>query len=287
MGLKTISFSPPKNGKTIFGLSMSEGGPIGVQDTESRIQWYTKPHPTIIPREFPYDNPRLPIVDNSMCENNEVIRESFKKASVIYLTQTLNLEKNRNAIKRWTTDEEIFGVCIDSGTVIWDYICDLRDDSEDSGGGTDFRSWKPVKRYNRRMFHALLRGKHVYITAHPQEIYKKSSIAGVKKWEVVGVRSHLEKKSGHWADLTVNFSLGKHATFPKMTIHEEGMGGRGGLVKGFEIQNPTFMNLIGRLGELPAAASLEEDPDQSSKDELARTIQSPHQSGIDNRIPRR
>lgn len=266
---KTIAFSPPKTGKTVFGLTMFECGTIYIIDTEARVHHYTVPHPGVDPASFPFDNPRIPRLDNHMVQSNPVLKAAFEagisKGHKIYLVQSIALDVIKDALYAFNRSPEIFGGVVDSSTVIWDYIMDLRDTSNDVGSGTDLKSWIGPKTYNRRMFHGFIAsGKHVLVTAHPQEKLKLKELAdGRREFVVDKVIPHVEKKVPHWADMVVAMEVPpkdpKHPDapiFPRLRVVDEGLGGLGGLTRGARMENPTYKALIDRLGGLTTPLSV-------------------------------
>lgn len=259
MGLKAIAFGSYKSGKSVFGLSLAEVGPIGLIDTEYRMEWYTTPIigiPATPPRLY-YTNerrvrPTLPFLS--------------KATHPIYLVQTQEVGVAGAAIEAWAKDPAISGIVIDSGSVLWDLLQDTRDESDPK---TAMLSWTPVKKTNRRlMYAAMASGKHLLITAHTQDRYKKVG----KELVVDGVRPWLEKKTPHWADLTLQFLYPEGAPHPVVQIDGEGVGGQGGVVKGRYLGDymkkppdpaPSFAELLKRLDYVPEpSATTPLDPDE-------------------------
>lgn len=246
MGLKMITFAPYKSGKTVFGLTMAELGPIGIVDTEQRIQWYTTPHPSVKPAAFPYDKPRALRPDLAFFPQNSY---------VVHLVETMEIAVAGRAIEAWTKDPDIFGVTLDSGSILWDLLQDTRDESDPK---TAMLSWTPVKRTNRRLFYALMSGgKHVVVSSHSQDVYKKVG----RELTVTGVRPWLEKKSPHWCDLVLEFAFPDGAAAPGCRVAGEGIGGAGGLTKGKIIGDPTFKKILDKIVYIPQQAPLV-DPDE-------------------------
>lgn len=254
MGLKTIGYGPYKSGKSVFGLSMAEVGHIGLIDTEDRMEWYTAPPASPVPVEpFPFDNPRL------------VRPLPFLAGArhVVYLVQTKEIAVAGRAIEAWTRDARIAGIVIDSGSVLWDLLQDTRDESDPR---TAMLSWTPVKRTNRRLMYAAMSGgKHLLITAHTQEKYKKVG----RELAVDGVRPWLEKKTPHWADLTLEFAYPDNSPHPVARVDGEGLGGQGGLVRGAIIGDPgkgekapTFGGILRRLSYIAPAPRPGPDMDE-------------------------
>jgi hypothetical protein len=258
IGLKTIAYGPYKSGKSVFGLTLAELGPIGLIDTEYRHEWYTEPAPALsatgaaLPtRPFPYDNPRL------------VRPLPFLAAArgEVYLVQTQEIGVVGRAIEAWTRDPAMAGIVIDSGSVVWDLLQDTRDDSNEKAS---MLSWTPVKKVNRRLMYAAMSGgKHLIITAHTQEKFSKVG----RELVVTGVRPWLEKKSPHWADLTLEFTYPDGCPHPIARVDGEGIGGQGGLVRGAILGDPgkgepaiTFGELVRRLSFMaPSPTPLDQD----------------------------
>jgi len=254
MGLKAIAFGSYKSGKTAFGLSMAALGPVGVIDTEDRLEWYTVPAVTQ-PRPFPFDNPRrvrpLPFLAAA--------------TGIIYLVQTKEVGRVGQAVEGFTRDASLVGVVIDSGSVVWDLLQDTRDESDPR---TAMLSWAPVKKTNRRLMYAAMSGgKHLLITAHTQEKFTKVG----RELVVSGVRPWLEKKTPHWADLTLEFTYPDGAPHPVMRVDGEGVGGQGGIVRGAILGDytktppepaPTFPGLLQRLAFVAPPPPGDPDPDE-------------------------
>ncbi len=242
MGLRVIASAQFKMGKTVFALSMAELGPIGVLDSEGRWQHYTKKHPTIKPGLFPYHCPVLPKLDNAMCKNNPKLLAALKKATVIYVVQTKDLQEGGRAVAEWTTNPDLIGIVIDSGSVLWDLFQDTRDDSDPK---TAMLSWTPIKKFLKRFHYSLdYGGKHIIETAHVQDVIKKVG----SEFVTTGQRPWLEKKTPHWADMTISFEYPQGAKWPSLIVEGEGIGGAGGLTRGVKMENCTFGELVRLTG---------------------------------------
>jgi hypothetical protein len=247
MGLRVIAYAPFKQGKTVLGLTMAELGDVGILDSEARLQHYTIPHPSIQPAKFPFDHPRAVRIDNEMCALNPKLKEALSKAGCVYVVQTKDIHEAGRAIAEFTSAPGLAGIVIDSGSILWDLFQDTRDDSDPK---TAMLSWTPIKRYLKRFHYSLDYGeKHILETAHVQEVIKKVGSEFVK----VGERPWLEKKTPHWADLTVSLEYPDNAKWPTMVVQGEGIGGAGGLRRGARVENPTFGELVRRVGALEGA----------------------------------
>jgi hypothetical protein len=253
VGLKLVPFGPNKVGKTVFGLTMAEVGPIGVIDTEGRHQWYTLPLVDAPKRPFPYDNPRRVRPDLDMLRANPTLQAAFASAHPIYLVQTVDLEKTRLATKAWNNDADIVGIDLDSGSITWDMLMSTRDDSDERKA---MLSWGPVKAWDKLYKIGLTGGnKHVIILAHAQEKLKMVKRPdGSNEFITEKIVPRLEKYSGHWADMVVTFDYPEGAKFPTLIVIDEGTGGAGGLRRGAKMPDPTFKKLLDRLGWIPATA---------------------------------
>jgi len=250
IGLKLIPYGPNKVGKTVFGLTMAERGPIGVVDTEGRHQWYTIPIEGAPARPWPYDQPRRIRPDLAMLTHNPTLQAAFSSAHPIYLVQTVDLEKTRLATKAWNNDPAIFGIDLDSGSIQWDMLMSTRDTSDERKA---MLSWGPVKEWDKLYKIGLTGGnKHVLILAHAQEKLKMVKRPdGSNEFITEKIVPRLEKYSGHWADMVVTFDYPEGAKFPTMIVIDEGTGGAGGLRRGVKMADPTFGKLLDRLGWIP------------------------------------
>lgn len=241
MGLKSIVFGPYKSTKTTFCLTMAEAGPLGAVDTEGRWQWLTIPHPTIKPGTFPFDNPRQIRPDLTYLPKIE---------HPIYLVETQQFDRCGKAMEGFTSNKSIVSVCCDSDSVIWDLLQDTRDTSDPR---VAMLAWGEVKRFWRRLHYAMASGnKHLVVTAHAQDIYKKVGSEIV----TVGTKPWLEKKTPHWVELILELQLpeahvGMPPPSPQMKVIGEGIGGVGGLHKGAIIETPTFMKILNRVKHIP------------------------------------
>src|SRR5258708_7239356 len=120
MGLKTIAYGPWSAGKSWLGLSMAQGGPIGLIDTEQRMEGDTEAAPET-PGPFPFDRPRVVL---------PTLAPLAPAASTIYLVQTNEIAVAGRAIEGWARDSRIVGMVLDSGSVLWDLLMDTRDESD-------------------------------------------------------------------------------------------------------------------------------------------------------------
>ena len=258
MGLKAIAYAGYKTGKTVFGLTMAELGPIGVIDNEGRHQWYTQPAPPSVPRrEFPFDDPRVVRTDLDMLAVNPVLAASFAACHVVYLVQTVDLERVRLAVRAFNRDPDVVGIDIDSGSIMWDMLMSTRDTSDER---KSMLSWAPVKEWDRLFKIGLTAGqKHCLLIAHAQDKLKMVKRPdGSAEFLVEKIVPRLEKYSGHWADIVVSFDMPDGATHPSLIVVDEGTGGAGGLRRGVRMDNPTFKKVVDRLGRLPDSTPVPE-----------------------------
>jgi hypothetical protein len=249
VGLKTIGFASYKSGKTVFGLTMAEVGNIGVVDTESRVQWYTIPHPNKTKEVmFPYNNPRLLRPDLHFLPKTE---------NIIYLVETMELGVAGKAIQEFSKNNAIVGMSIDSGSILWDELQATRDDSDPK---MSMLSWTPIKRTNRRLLYAMTSGnKHVFLSAHAQVMMKKVGSELVE----TGIKPWLEKKTPHWADIVLEFNYPDDAPYPAFRVAGEGIGGAGGLTRGKIVEDPTFKKLLDRI-----TYTIPDEPESQTPDEI-------------------
>ena len=256
MGLRVIAYAPFKQGKTVLGLTMAELGDVGILDSEARLQHYTIPHPSIKPAAFPFDHPRAVRTDNEMCRLNPKLKAALAKAGCVYVVQTKDIHEAGRAIAEFTSAPALCGIVIDSGSILWDLFQDTRDDSDPR---MSMLSWTPIKRYLKRFHYSLDYGeKHVLETAHVQEVIKKVGEQFVK----AGERPWLEKKTPHWADLTVTLDYPDNAAWPTLVVMGEGIGGAGGLRRGARLENATFGDLVQRAGADVKAITPELPPEE-------------------------
>jgi hypothetical protein len=266
MGLKVIAYAPPKNGKTVFGLTMAEEGAVGVIDAEGRLQWYTEPLPNAPKRPWPYDNPRR-ILPSLGCLANPTLAAAFANAHPIYLVETVALEQMRKACKVWNNDPDIFGIDLDSATIAWQQLCATRDTSDEK---KSMLSWAPIKEWDNLFKIGLSGGgKHVCMIAHAQEKVKLIRRPdGTSEFVTDKVVPRLEKYSGHWADMTVTFDMKEGAKYPNLVVIDEGTGGAGGLTRGSKLPDPTFAKLLRKLGRLPQVTAVPQADDVGYRNQM-------------------
>jgi len=275
MGLKEISFAPFKMGKTVHALSAVELGDVGYIDNEFHARPYLHPHATLKPRGKPFQMPMQTRTDLHMCQANPTIGQAFASRNTVYLFESMDFGDQMAAVEAFSNEPSIATIVLDSGSIIWDLLGDVADElneesarkNAEKGRGDQSTlgrlAWNKPKKYNRRMFYACMRsGKHIIMTSHQQENWKEG---GDGKLVLVGVKPWLEKKSPHWADLTVEFALpdAKRDTstgdlvygVPSVKVVGENLGGgpNGCFVKGTVIKNPTFKQLVD-LSQLTVSA---------------------------------
>lgn len=265
MGLKVINFAAFKQGKTVLGLSAVELGAVGYHDNEYHARPYLRPHSTTKPAAFPFDKPMETRTDLGMCTSNPVIAAAFASRSPIFLVETMEFDAVTQATEAFANDPRVVTMVYDSGSIVWDLVGDLADEANEESAlkneakGRGYEStigrlaWTKPKKFLRRMFYAQMQsGKHIYITAHVQEVFKE--VDG--KLTLVGVKPWLEKKSPHFADLIteavmpegkMDYATGKMSLpTPKIKVVGENLGGglNNCFAKGTVIDNPTFARLV-------------------------------------------
>jgi hypothetical protein len=226
---------------------MAEVAPTGVIDNEGRLQWYLREHPTIKPRTFPYDKPRAVRLDLPMVVDNPTLQATFTNAHPIFLVETANLTRMREATDEWNKSKEVGCIDLDSGSGYWDVLSGTRNIEDDDAFG---KSWGPVYEYDR-LFKVSLNvgGKHCMISAHEKEEVKIVKDGGKTKRIPTGrMLARMGKDASHWADLTVRLDFASGAPHPTLTVTDEGTGAAGGLRAGSQIENPTFRKLLERVG---------------------------------------
>lgn len=277
-GLKMILYAPYKHGKTVFCLTAVGLGHMGVIDSEGRWGWYTIPHPTHTPKAFPFDNPRAIRLGTPMIEGNPRLKECLErgKDNVIFLVQTSDQAKARQANASFIRVPEIATHITDSGTKLWDLLMAQRDTSDPK---KTMLSWVPIKEVDRRYKDDLEASrKHCIITAHTQEKLRLVENEGRSEFVSDGVVPWLEKKSAYWSDIVATMVMPpmrpNESKPPDLMIVGEGIGGAGGMVRGAKLKNPTFPRLLEIIGGVPAPIT---DPPQTettstTTDEVSKIV---------------
>lgn len=237
MALKCLNYGEQGSWKSCFALSMAAGGPIAIADTEFAYDWYIAPHPS--PR--PLSNKEWQMVTLRE-EAKALFGIPLERTPDLYLLQSQELGKVQEFLETFGSVPEIFGLAVDSMSVLWDMASDVAYDLQDANPKLGGLAWEPPKRSMRRFQYALLRSrKHYVVTAHlQQKLNKEMAVIGEGPWT--------EKKVPHWLDVII-----KHEKMAgnkvKLTVEKERSLKR--VEKGDVVEPPTFMRVVEMLGGVP------------------------------------
>ena len=238
MALKELAYGDWKSGKTLFGLSMCQLGPIAFVDLEYTSDWYIMEHPT--------EKTKKGGTLYTLKPRAKALIGDIEGNPIIHRVITHDLEAINNFVKAAGASESIVGIMVDSLSVYWDFTSDLAEEADAKAGGL---AWAAPKKQMRRFQYSLMSSeKHVCCTAHLQQMYNKNM-------EVTGEKPWTEKKVPHWFDLITRFQF-PEGKVPFLTVTGERSAGM--IPRGTVIQDPRFKTLLGMLEETPAGVKMPE-----------------------------
>jgi len=244
MPLKQLIYADPKQGKTLYVLSMAAGGALAYADDEYALDWYLEPHPDETVTPFSATNKEV-LTTTIRPHIRKLLGLPDTPLPVVYWLQTQEIAKLKNFIAAAAARSFIFGIGIDSLSVVWDLASDTVEEAPEKSGGL---AWKEAKRIMRRFQYALLGSKKHYVcTSHRQISYTAQMV-------ITGSGPWVEKKTPHWLDLIgrMEYIKGKPPTLEVMGERSGGL-----LPLGTKVEAPTWdkvFHLFG--GTVPAGRDI-------------------------------
>lgn len=236
MALKQLITGETGVGKSIYTLSMAALGDIAIADVEYAYDWYVTP--------IASTGEGKKVIK---CHINEDVKAlaGITGEPIVHLLQSQDIGLVQRFITASATLDNLVGIGVDGGSVVWDMASDLVDESMVGG-----LKWNDAKRFMRRFtYDALKTQKHYILTTHLQTLYDKNmKIIGEKPW--------VEKKTPHWVDFGGKLVRTAEENVPSLVVFKERSAGR--VKMGTTILSPTVSKVLQLFKNIPIPLGVRE-----------------------------